>query len=475
MKQLNNYYDDHGRFPSEYTELISTPEPNGTLPYAPDKGDYNIYQLDVRDNTVVFTMNAPDSLSPDSYHDWSDHTMEFPVSGRLGKMLKQGDVGAPELHKSEHGYTLDLPIEVEEVDSDAVEDRVLAIDLGVKKQATATVVEACDEDDCEHEQVEQPMFLDHPDKQKLFRLKNDADGINGRLAELRGQGKDHTDQFDELLAEYRLKRRKERRLRDQIQHDLSNELVWLALQYNCETIVFESLGQLNSPDTSGKTAWSISSWARGTLLDNVEYKSELVGLDIATVNPWRTSRYCPRCSELGKTLVAPDLRKESRNGGHFYCPHCGYECDRDVVGSLNVARVYLSDEQLGEANPVAYMETGNHASFPSLACEVNTVGAFGAVDTVGTSDRSAGVQSAARTGLARSRQTPSSQDCSPSLHPSVRGAKLCGTLHCGNGGLLKNHGSNTSLQWLRSSRIDVGSAVSITRHVLARAGTTEYY
>ena len=322
VKQLNNYYDTHGTFPTEYTKLVSTPQPNGTRPYAPDKGDHDIHEVEITDTEVVFTMNAPDSLSPDSYHDWSDHTMTFPVSSRLSSMLEEADAGAPTLHESEHGYTLTLPIDIDGLEAETVEGRVLAIDLGVKKQATSTVVEhnESDDGDEDHEQVTTPFFLDHPQKQKLFRLKNNAEGINNKLEELREDGKDHTEQFDQLLAEYRLTRRKERRLRDQIQHDIANQLVWLALQYGCETIVFESLGQLESPDASGRTAWSISSWARGTLLNHTEYKSKLVGLEVATVNPWGTSRHCPRCDERGKTLVAPDERTECRRGGHFYCP-----------------------------------------------------------------------------------------------------------------------------------------------------------
>ena len=336
VKQLNNHYDEHGTFPAEYTELVSTPQPNGTLPYAPDKGDYSIHEVEITDTEVVFTMNAPDSLSPDSHHDWSDHTITFPVSSRISEMLEQGDAGAPILHESEHGYTLTLPIDIDALNLETVEGRALALDLGVKKQATATVVEhkesdEDDEEEHEHEQVAPPIFLDHPRKQKLFRFKNDAEGINNKLEELREDGKDHTEEFDKLLAEYRLTRRKERRLRDQVQHDIANQLVWLALQHGCETIVFESLGQLSASDASGKTAWSISSWARSTLLDHTEYKSDLVGLDVATVNPWGTSRHCPRCGEKGKTLVAPDERTESRHGGHFYCPSCGYECDRGLI------------------------------------------------------------------------------------------------------------------------------------------------
>jgi NADH pyrophosphatase NudC (nudix superfamily) len=75
-------------------------------------------------------------------------------------------------------------------------------------------------------------------------------------------------------------------------------------------------------------------------------------------------RYCPRCGEKGETVVAPDNHEPTRSGGHFYCSHCGYECDRDVVGALNVARKHFGQCQMEETNPVAYTETGNHASFP---------------------------------------------------------------------------------------------------------------
>lgn len=171
-----------------------------------------------------------------------------------------------------------------------MEDRVLAVDLGVKKQTTAVVLDGTDDT---HEQVAPPEFIDHPAKDKLLRVKADAEGINDRLAELHRQGKAHTDRFDHLLAEYRRRRRRERRLRRQIQHNVANQLVWLAAKCGCETIVFESLGQIDAGKLRGTVAWSISSWARGDLLDYVAYKAELLGIEFETVNPWGTSRYCP--------------------------------------------------------------------------------------------------------------------------------------------------------------------------------------
>jgi IS605 OrfB family transposase len=433
VDQLNDYYDQHGRFPDAYTELMDCPESNGTLPYAPDKGDYHIHELSVEGDELVVTLTAPDSLSPDSHHDWTDHELRFPVHTRFQQMLNSGDLKAPTLHASEHGYTLDVPVAVPETKYQTVDGRVLAVDLGVKKQVTAVPVEHNSD---EQRQVAPPQFLDHPAKAKLFRLKADAEGINDRLAGLRRQGKAHTDRFDHLLAEFRQTRRKERRLRQQIQHDIANELVWLAADAGCETIVFESLSQFDSGETSGTVAWSISSWARGELLDFVEYRAELLGIEIKTVNPWGTSRYCPRCGGRGRTVNAPDDHTECRHGGHFHCPECGYECDRDVVGALNVGRKHLSETQMEEANPVAYTETGKHASFPSLS---------GA--------RSAGVQSATdKQEMASGRQTHHSWFRATPL-TAKRGERDAG-------GLQQNQSRNTGLR--RPSG-------SITTHVLASA------
>ncbi|MFB6157473.1 MAG: RNA-guided endonuclease TnpB family protein, partial [Haloferacaceae archaeon] len=232
VELLNTYYDRHGRFPEHYTELISTPEPNGTLPFAPDKGDYHIHDLTIEGDEVVAILNAPDTLSPNSHHDWTDYEIRFPTHARFTEMVEAGEVKAPTLHASTHGYTLDVPVEVPEQDRETVDNRVLAVDLGVKKQATAVIL---DDSDGTHEQVAPPRFIHHPSKNKLFRVKADAESINNRLAEFRRQGKAHTERFDHLLSEYRQTRRKERRLREQIQHDVANQLVWLAMESGCET------------------------------------------------------------------------------------------------------------------------------------------------------------------------------------------------------------------------------------------------
>ena len=316
-----------------------------------------------------------------------------------------------------------------------VADRVLAVDLGVKKQATAVVLD--NGGDGTHEQVSPPQFLDHPAKAKLFRVKADAEGINDRLAELRRQGKDHTDRFDHLLSEYRQTRRKECRLREQIQHDIANQLVWIAAEHGCETIVFESLGQIESPDASGSVAWSISSWARGELLDHVEYKAGLLGMEFTTENPWGTSRFCPRCGERGRTVNAPNDHEECRHGGQFHCPTCGYECDRDVVGAVNVGRKHLSGSKMEEANSAAYMATENHASFPSSSEDTRSAGVQSATDKQDTA-------SGRQTRLSQVRAMPLTSDGTAPVSTTKHGERDMG-------GLQPTHGSKTGLRWPRRS------------------------
>lgn len=435
VEQLNTYYDRHGCFPIAYTDLVNCPEPNGTLRYAPDKGDHHIHDVAVEGGDVEVVVNAPDSLTPDSYQDWTEHEIQFSTHTRFHEMLDAGDrLGAPTLHESAHGYTIDLPITIPEADIDVTDGRVLAVDLGVKKQATVVPVDATH--DGTHEQIAPPTFLDHHAKDKLFRLKADAEGINDRLAELRRQAKAHTDRFDHLLNEYRQTRRTERRLRQQIQHDIANQLVWLAVEHECEVIVFESLGRLEARGTGGKTAWSISSWARGDLYDDVAYKAELVGVDVERVHPWGTSRYCPRCGEKGRTVKAPNDHTECRHGGHFHCPSCGYECDRDVVGAVNVGRKHVSDCKMEVANPAEYISAGKHASFPShVTC------ARSEADTENVTVSVSGVQSTPDTlqqGSVSGCQTQLSQYRSSRLT-----AKRGGT---DTGGLQQNHGGKTGVR-----------------------------
>lgn len=372
-QQLNNYYDEHGNFPTYYLDLVSLPNPNGTLSYAPDEGQILDLSYNKTENVLDVELKTPGSTTSDeleTYHDWNTHNFTVDCHNYFNELIENGEIKRPEIRREtrkngESVFVLDVPVKLDSEDSNVdiekESNRVLAVDLGVKTQATATVVEQVE---CTEElsQVSTPFFIDLADKkEKLFRLKNQSENVNDKLQQLRETGEDHTEQFDKLLSEYRLKREKEQELREQIQHHIANTLVWLATQHNCETIVFESLEDLESGKGigGGDTSWQISTWARGSLSQKVTYKADVVDIDVETVNPWRTSRYCPRCGVHGCTVKSPSDPVEMRSGGHFQCDCCGFEGDRDYVASLNVARVFLDTDEwrISEVKSVTYMAT----------------------------------------------------------------------------------------------------------------------
>jgi putative transposase len=230
-----------------------------------------------------------------------------------------------------------------------------------------------------------------------------------------------------------------------------------------QTIQFRA--GLENSATSGVTAWSISSWARGVLVENVAYRAELVGIDLKTVNPWGTSRHCPRCGARGQTVNAPTDHTECRYGGHFHCPSCGYEADRDYVGAVNVGRKHLSESRMETATPAAYMAAGNHASFPSRtlrdaseALRARSAGVDEIYDLVRQPERkrSGDVQSPTGTGSVSGRESRCSDRRATS--PGERSGNDMG-------GLSQNHGGKTG--W----RCPSGS---ITRYVLTSTmGSTQ--
>ncbi|WP_253184496.1 transposase [Natrialba sp. SSL1] len=116
---------------------------------------------------------------------------------------------------------------------------------------------------------------------------------------------------------------------------------------------------------------------------------------------------------------------------NFHCPNCGYECDRDVAGAVNVGRKHLDRCKMETANPAEYISAGNHASFPSHSSECARSEASRESPTAEVS----GVQSATgKQDMASGRQTRLSQHRSRSLTAKPEEGDM--------GGLHRNHGSN---------------------------------
>lgn len=135
----------------------------------------------------------------------------------------------------------------------------------------------------------------------MRRLHHERTQLNDQLATLRRDGRAPIDEFAHIQREYERVNAKIRHKRAQLTHDVANQILVLALVYDVDAIVYEDLRSLSPPSDEGTLSWKLSSWARRTIIENIEYRAECIGIDVERVYPRGTSRSCPRCGATGIT------------------------------------------------------------------------------------------------------------------------------------------------------------------------------
>ena len=126
---------------------------------------------------------------------------------------------------------------------------------------------------------------------------------------------------EELLEKYG---RRERNRLDDLYHKLANKIVELAEKYS--GIALEDLTEIrDSIRYSAEMNGRLHRWSFRKLQSIIEYKAKLKGIKVVFVNPAFTSSLCPVCGG-----------KLSPNGYRVLKCECGFEADRDVVGSWNI-------------------------------------------------------------------------------------------------------------------------------------------
>jgi len=349
IDQLNSYYDRHGTYPATYFEMQDCPEyDSGVLPFSADDGptcgQVVKYQYDSDNETLTIRLKTPDTLSPETRGDWSWTEYERGGYDAFHDLLAHGDLSVPEFQPARRKigdtyYELSFAVEIEHAEPTDDADCVLALDAGMRKDMTAVVVTE------DGEQQSTPQFIQFTDRKQMQRLHRERTRLNDRLAALRRAGRAHTDEFAHVQSEYERVNNKIRNKREQLTHDVANQVLALALLYDVDAIVHEDLRSLSPPRDEGTLSWELSSWARRDIIENIEYRAASAGVGVERVYPEGTSRSCPRCGATGHTCRSPDHAEEVWWGGHFRCDNsrCGFEGDRDYIGALNVARVFFSD------------------------------------------------------------------------------------------------------------------------------------
>ncbi len=138
-------------------------------------------------------------------------------------------------------------------------------------------------------------------------------------------------------VERRLLAREGRRERDRVTqrlHRVSKALVKEAKERNAP-IVIEELTLSGAGGRSRRTNRRLSSWPRGEIHRQIEYKAALAGVPVIKVNPQWTSKTCPACG----------ARRRDRVGQVFVCLMCDWEMDRQINAGMNILKTALASNE----------------------------------------------------------------------------------------------------------------------------------
>ncbi len=110
----------------------------------------------------------------------------------------------------------------------------------------------------------------------------------------------------------------------------------------CKTIVLENIKNIKK-DTKKKKKLNkqfrskFQRWTYAKILSRIKQSAEVVGVQCPLINPAYTSQTCPKCGFVHKL---------NRNGEIFVCRDCGYKSDSDFVGSTNILKSYLAQQDM---------------------------------------------------------------------------------------------------------------------------------
>jgi len=334
--------------------------------YSPD--NYRELDYKVNNNQIWFRVRLPKTTASKNINDWEWVEGMIPIPIKIQERIDESVSQHPKKPKmitvilkgGIEQFFFSFPWEFKQkINEQKVRTRALAVDLGVKKIATAIVCE-------KKRQISKPFYvkLTSNQYQHIERLFKHLNGISKQTKVIPEEGKEKR-QLEERARIYR----KLAQIKVELVHTTTNILITKAKQWNCDRIILEDLRSF-SPK-KGRKKWSrqLNEWLRGQITNQLEDKGKEEGLLIKKVNPWGTSNHCARCANSkGQTITGANNVLQKKNGRWFYCPECGFTADRDYNAALNIYRAsfinYRQIKSLKDTSPITYTEIG----IPSPDC-----------------------------------------------------------------------------------------------------------
>ena len=367
IEQIARFYAKHERLPGDYDELQQKPTlKTAQLTLAADDGPLKgqVYQREVKEEHLSlrfkYPLNGQWSWTPwvtFALPDCIDPTAPLAPTLRL-KQIKGGETIA----------VVDFTVADPSPRTRPVGDNILAFDWGVRRLLSFVILNRAGE------QLTPPFFVDIGGLVgKLGRLRQQISYLKAKKAKLKPKDRPR------VQAEIDACWRKYNATQEALAHFAANLLLTYALIFNCNLIAGEWLKTLKArqkkraPRKVRTINWKINTTIREMIWKKLNYKAKRFALETKKVWPRGTSHQCPRCGKPGVTCKSPEDKRSTRCGHWFYCrnPECGYNADRDYVGSLNIGRRALIEDYPSEeadeveCKPVSYMGLVAMLPFPS--------------------------------------------------------------------------------------------------------------
>ena len=97
-------------------------------------------------------------------------------------------------------------------------------------------------------------------------------------------------------------------------------------------IKLEYLRGIRNAKSSGNFRYSLNNWSFYQLGQMIEYKARLLGIPVAHVDPYHTSKECSRCGLIG-----------NRSGESFKCPSCVHIDHANASFNIALRPIYVKD------------------------------------------------------------------------------------------------------------------------------------
>jgi transposase, IS605 OrfB family, central region len=130
--------------------------------------------------------------------------------------------------------------------------------------------------------------------------------------------------------------REHRWMQDEL-HRASNRILEEAHEHDCTHIAFENLTDIRKRMAGAKR---FHAWAFRRLYQYVEYKAEMIGIEVEQVSPAYTSQRCSSCGFTHET------NRQSKH--QFVCQKCEYELNADYNASKNIGHKLLKRLRSGQ-------------------------------------------------------------------------------------------------------------------------------